>query len=1206
MGPPKGSTDDLAKLESLDESSLIEELHQRYKRDVIYTYIGDILISVNPYHDIPGCYGEEIGQRYGGIRCLGDLKPHVYALASQAYHNVLRNQGNQCLLVSGESGAGKTEITKIMVAQLARLSQSGGEYYLQEKIIEVNPLLEAFGNATTVMNINSSRFGKLIELFMSEEGKLLGACITEHMLEKSRVARQLPGEKNFHIFYNMMCGFSPDERKRYFLDRPEVYRILDPGHGDPVIASPIDYQGYAETMNNIRRIMPIVGFTHQDMDVVFALLAAILHLCNIEMAVEPESEEVIVMNEEEIDYSATLLSVNPEDLITVLLANINWVRGERIVYIKTLSQAVDGRDALAKALYARLFSWIVQQINFMLHVEPSVGSTSVISILDMAGFEHFPTNSLEQLFINAANERLQHFFNEHIFSQELQEYQQEGIKQPKIKFSNNADLLNMLFQRHTGLFSLLEEECLLGKTTDMTLVDKFNKEFAKTSDLYKKPKHRDPIFSIVHYAGMVTYTADGFLEKNRDTVSSNMYSLMENSQNNLVNELFTVKVLNTGTLDMRQGSGKSHWQRPSFSQPPRRSFAPGDSLSRQAGRKIRQKMKEQQTFQDIPVTTNPNTTSAHFKNSLQLLLDKLKDCEPHFIRCLKPNNLQAPCNFDVKVVQEQLRSTGVMETIKIRRLGYAVRLTYHNFLQRYQPIAFPFSALVEPSPRVCSHILRTAKLSDAQMGSTKVFLKYWQYEVLNAIMDTLVAKVVQVQARIRTCLQRKHFLHHQKMSQQDADDFRMLAQYIDNNGNAIYLSLVEQNNNDLAMMARQSRGQPNGAPDNDLQAYYNADMDQRLPDVFSPTIGPSITDANSFYQHILHQVDTRLHDLDPDVWCKIFYMEYGKPVAKFYICDREVTIDGSTEEFTGKLIGLGAFSNPQRGELVDQIRSFIGRGLTLTKESDGSISATRLGKNTMVVKGWEDPSNHCLSADVILHEGQLPQLKSVKIFDMAEFKSHLGLAYRSHQMYNKERLQQLSVCGISFIEDTPDDLLTPCWLCVISINAFTAMKDPEVKKEVQQKFVELSLRDKQKVDNQQNLQNIANKHQRNWSKLNPRQTDQAKKEPLRKSRIQLRKMGETVLNRMESSWDNSNYDGASRQKNIEELEEEYDKYDDGASVFPQPGNEMPLGRQSSLASSMAYPDVASTRKDWAKIKVAVKQERTHEAEVMEKQKNARS
>ncbi|KAL4217849.1 hypothetical protein ACF0H5_022588 [Mactra antiquata] len=1199
MGPHKGNPDDLASLGELDDTILVEELHQRYNRDFIYTYIGDILISINPYKELLRIYGEEIGLRYGKAKTLGELLPHVYALASRAFHNVHRRQGNQCILVSGESGAGKTEITKMVMAQISRLSQWDGEYFLQEKLIEVNPLLEAFGNASTVMNNNSSRFGKLIELIFSEDGNLLGGTITEHMLEKSRVVRQSPGEKNFHIFYNLMCGFTVDERKRYFLEQPEKYRIIDPGHGAPVIANNIDYAGYQEGMDNLRRIMPVVGFTHQDMDVVFALLAAILHLCNIEMAVEPESDQVMVMNEEEIDFASTLLSVKAEDLITVLMANINWVRGERIVFIKSLDQAVDGRDALAKALYSKLFSWIVQQINFMVHEDESRdGERYSISILDMAGFEHFQHNSFEQLCINAANERLQHYFNEHIFAQELQEYQLEGMKQPKIKFNNNDELLNLFFQRPMGIFSLLEEECLLARTTDMSFCEKIVKQYGK-HDLFKKSKHREPVFGIVHYAGLVVYSSVGFLDKNRDTLSTNMQNLMENSQNNLVNELFHAKVLNTGTLDMRQGSAKNKWQRPSFQQPEKRQFAPGDSLSRQAGRKIRQKMKEQKMFQDIPFTPNPNSASAHFKNSLQLLMDRLKGCDPQFIRCIKPNNQKLANNFDTLCVNQQLKSTGILETVKIRRLGYAVRLPFNVFITRYQFLSFPLTRPLEPNARNCSIIIKTAKLSDVQIGNTKVFLKYWHTDFLNARLDQYMNRVVHIQASIKSYFARKLFLHHMKMSKQDADEFDGLANYIDHQGQQLCQTIMTQNDHDISRAVK-SVHRPsynNGNYGNGMDSTY-------MPDVFTAS-NTYHGDAPGYYQYILKQVLDRYNELDPDVWCKVFYMEYDQPVAKFYVCDKEITVDGSMTEFNGRHIGLGAFNNPNRDEITNRIRSFIGKGIRFNKESDGSITATRFGKNDVVVKGYQDPANHCISADVIMRQGKLPFEHTVKIFDIEEFKSHIGIAMRGEN-FDKQRLRLLSISGISFIENTDDDLQTPCWLCIINIQALETLSDPAVRKEVQQKFVQMSLIDEGKEEEKQILLDIAERNKnRNWSKLNARHSGQGKKEPLRKSRIQIKQQGQKIQDRMDYSWQDQSFDGESRPKNILELGEEFDQLDD-ESVFVGPTNRLRFqtNRVDSMASSAMFSDGSrAPRKDWAKVKVTLKQEKTQEGEAIQKAKS---
>ncbi|XP_052251496.1 unconventional myosin-X-like isoform X2 [Dreissena polymorpha] len=1246
MGPPtKGvSTDDLANVGELDDQTLLEELNHRYRRDLIYTYIGDILVSVNPYKELPPLYGDEIGHRYGKAKSLRELLPHVYALGSRAFHNVQRHEGNQAVLVSGESGAGKTEITKMLVAQVSRLSQWSGDYFLQERIVQINPLLEAFGNACTVMNNNSSRFGKLIELIFSEEGQLLGAVITEHMLEKSRVTRQGPGEKNFHIFYDLMCGFTPEERQRYFLAQPERYRILDPGHGQPVIPTQAAFAAYNGDMENLRRIMPIVGFTPQDMDVVFALLAAILHLCNVEMAVEPESDEVMVMNEEDVDFASTLLSVQAEDLITVLMANINWVRGERIVYVKTLNQAVDGRDALAKALYSKLFSWIVQQINFMLHEDETRGGEHyTISILDMAGFEHFQVNSFEQLCINAANERLQHFFNEHIFSLELQEYTTEGIKAPKIKFSNNTELLNMLFQRPMGIFSLLEEESSLAKTTDMSFVEKMNKQFSK-ADLYKKSKHRDPVFGIAHYAALVTYNAAGFLEKNRDTLSSNMSSLMENSQNNLVNELFTAKVLDTGmldmrylvnelftakvldtgtldmrylvnelftakvldtgTLDMRGGSMRGKWQRPAFNQPERRHYAPGDSLSRQAGRKIRQKMKEQANFVDIPVTSNPNFSSAHFKNSLQLLVTKLKNSQPQFIRCIKPNSEKLPNTFDSKLVLDQLSSTGVLEMTKIRRLGYPTRLPFHVFLQRYKFIAFPLTAYIEPNPQSISVILKAARIADAQIGLTKVFLKYFHVDQLNLILDNQMVAVSRVQAWLRCYRARLRFHYDMKMARQDEEEMGLLGNYISHQGENVYQFIANQNLLDMERAAHEARLLlQQQQQQQQLQQYQQAAQNghhgndgrtARMSDVFSPTVRNIHTDSD-FCKYVLHEVLKRAQDLEADVWGKLFYMEYDRTVAKFYLCDHSVLIDGSHQEFDGRRIGLGPFPNADRDEITSEIRNFIGQGIKLTKESDGSVVATKLGKNDVVVKGYDDPANHCLSGEVILNQGRLQQDKPVKIFDMEEFKSHIGLALKAGSEVRgeiKERLRLLSITSLSLVKDAPSMLQTPCWLCLVNIAALHTLADPEVRKEMLQRFVQMSLKDNSEQEEEKRaLQEVADRHGRNWSKLNPPKA-QMKKEPLRKSRIQIKQQGKKIKDyQMEYSW--------VEEGNSPQLGDDLDDVD---SLFPAPNKR--TTRQASVASSAMYPDAAScVRKDWAKIRVTMKQEEIHQAEALQRSKH---
>ncbi|KAL5014917.1 hypothetical protein ScPMuIL_009187 [Solemya velum] len=785
MAPRKGEVNDLTVLPELTELGILEELQARYRRDIIYTNIGDILIAVNPYKDL-SIYGPEIGEQYTHEEYLHTLPPHVYAVATRCNSSLWNNGLQQCILVSGESGAGKTESAKMLISQLVRCSRGHRNKGLEEQILEVNPLLEAFGNAETVMNNNSSRFGKLIEIIFSPNGSITGAQITEHMLEKCRAVGQSVQENNFHIFYYLLAGLRPEELDLYFLSNPERYRIVDPGHGLLVFPDVCNFTSCKAMLDGLRHTLGIVGFSTQDMQLIFGTLAAILHLTNIEFVIDPDTDSVIIINEDEIDYASVLLSVQPEDMVAVLLANISFVRGERIVNLKTVPQACDGRDALSKAIYSRLFSWIVQQINLMLcdRSEADRSAITFIYVLDMAGFENFLVNSFEQLCINVANEQFQSYFNNYVFHLELAEYEREGVKQPKIKFNDNQGILDLFLQRNNGLFAVLDDECCLAKMTDMTMVDKLNQAFVRT-EYYRKSRHRDPVFTIAHYAGLVTYNAVGFLDKNRDTMGTNLKSLMENSHNKLITELFTSQILDTGTLHVnKKGRGKNSWTPPEWKKPHRPDLGPEETLSRRAGRKLREKMKSGGGGSgDFQLSTGANTASGYFRNSLSQLMVKISSAEPHFIRCIKPNGSKTANSFDPKLVLNQLHSTGVIETTRIRRLGYSTRLSFQEFLERYKFLVFPLTAAIQTHPDNCKIIL-------------EIFLKYWHVDELSRLLNRQYEQLRTVQRLVRGFLARQHFHRLRQLSfwcYRQVEEFSFL---VNKQGEKVYDIILDQYNYD--------------------------------------------------------------------------------------------------------------------------------------------------------------------------------------------------------------------------------------------------------------------------------------------------------------------------------------------------------------------------------------------------------------------------
>lgn len=1224
--PEKSYGDDMAVLGDLTDDSLLHELKRRYERNIIYTYLGDILVAVNPNMMLP-IYGGEVGLVYSEAKNLKDLSPHIYAIASKAYRNLIWGRVNQAILVSGESGAGKTESTKMTIAQLARMSKSQEPTKLAEQIVEINPILEAFGNAKTTMNDNSSRFGKLIEVMFNKQGKIIGAKVTEHMLEKSRVVHCGNGERSFHIFYYMFAGLSQYEIEHFYLSRPEHYRITDPRHGAPVFTSQMDYDANKSGFEELKEAMNDTGFPSQIVSIIFAIMAGILHLSNIDFAPDPELQQLIIVNEDEVDYGSRLLSLQADDLVTVLIASSSFVRGERIVRLKSMHEACDGRDALCKALYSRLFTWIVKRINQVLHVKDDQDryiDAGSISILDMAGFERFQVNSFEQLCINSANEQLQSFFNTYIFSWELQEYQAEGIKQPKIKFTNNNEILGLFFDRPIGLFAILEDECRLQMSTDGTFVDHMNKEFGK-NDVYKRCKSRDPVFTIEHYAGQVTYNATGFIEKNRETMGTNFISLMQNSHNWLINELFDDRPIESDTrkIDKRN----NQWTVPEWNQPNMPALGPGETLSKRAGKKIKQR-----TNIDRPLPAVPNSSSAstsvHFRNSLASLMENLKASEPQFVRCIRANAEKQYGFFDVKLVQNQLLNTGVFETTRIRKLGYPTRMHMQDFINRYKVIGFPVTESVEINPANCDRIMRKAQLHDYQIGKSKVFLKYWHVDQLNMCLEKFISDLRIIQITIQMYLARRKFLDMMQYITYCKDQVFTLGNTVAKTGDQLFHIMVSTNDLDKhhyrknleeqelrRRSAMQSqyvrRGLPRrmdddiyDAPDYDgmdESFYYNGDRVQSEYYNSRSGYGASRRQLYQILQESLAHLYAKWNYVDPDAWCKIVYLERDRIVQKFYILEREVTIDGKVgSEFDGERISLSYFRNEYRDEETASILSFVGQGVKLRKDMDGSITATRLGKNPVIVRGHDSPSEHCFSLDVINNEGRLPHHLPVKIFDMEEFKCQMAIQMKI-QNDDDTILRHQSVTCLSLVKDGIEAGDTPCWLLVINLCALRAIKDPIVETHVKQKLAELAVRTAEELEmdleKQEKTVELAARHkQRHWSKLNPRKGLEGSEATLRKTKFELMKKDKNIGDNLQYSWDIEAQKSKMLHLNVEYLQEHYEEPESHVGGFRNAGR----GNPGSVISSMVYPGSGSSvRRDWAKVRVAIKQEKRMDEETLE-------
>ncbi|XP_066441018.1 myosin-IIIa [Eleutherodactylus coqui] len=757
MTSNQNDVDDLASLEILDENTVTDQLQKRYNRDQIYTSVGDILIAVNPFRSLD-LYSSQHSETYTSAKRTSN-PPHIFAVADVAYQSMVTYSSDQCIVISGESGAGKTEGAHLLVQQLTVLGKANNRT-LQEKILQVNNLVEAFGNACTIINENSSRFGKYLEMKFTNNGTVAAAQINEYLLEKSRVVHQAIGEKNFHIFYYIYAGLS--EKKKlvhYKLPENKPPRYLQNGH-IKMVQDFMNNSFYKSQFDLIEQCFKVIGFTMEELGSVYSVLAAILNVGNIDftsVASEHQIDKSNISNPHVLENSASLLCIQADELQEALTSHCVVARGETIIRPNTVEKAVDVRDAMAKALYGRLFSWIVNRINALLKPTNEISEDDAgfsIGILDIFGFENFKKNSFEQLCINIANEQIQFYFNQHIFAWEQNEYLNEDVDARVIEYEDNRPLLDMFLQKPMGLLSLLDEEIKFPRSTDQTLVEKFEDNLK--SKYFWRPKRVDLTFGVHHYAGKVLYNAAGFLEKNRDTLPADIVLLLRSSENNLIRILVTNPLTKTGNLAHTKTKARINSQ---FWATPKTSSRNKLDILRLYNTCYFSTPGDLGDARHPQETTNmrTQTVASYFRYSLMDLLSKMVVGQPHFVRCIKPNNDRLPSKFDREKVLVQLRYTGILETARIRQLGYSHRILFANFIKRYHLICFKSYEDPPVSPECCASILEKANLQHWVLGKTKVFLKYYQVEQLDRLIKNMVNRIVLIQAFVKGWLGAKRY-----------------------------------------------------------------------------------------------------------------------------------------------------------------------------------------------------------------------------------------------------------------------------------------------------------------------------------------------------------------------------------------------------------------------------------------------------------------
>ncbi|KXG33241.1 myosin-17 isoform X2 [Sorghum bicolor] len=696
--PPDG-VDDMTRLSYLHEPGVLDNLAVRYAKNIIYTYTGNILIAINPFQRLPNLVDARTMEKYKGAN-LGDLDPHVFAIADVSYRQMINEGKSNSILVSGESGAGKTETTKLLMRYLAFLGgRSGtGERTVEQQVLESNPVLEAFGNAKTVRNNNSSRFGKFVEIQFDKSGKISGAAIRTYLLERSRVCQINSPERNYHCFY-FLCAAPSEDLKKYKLGDPSSFHYLNQS-----ACIKVDGINDAEEYLATRNAMDTVGITDQEQEAIFRVVAAVLHLGNINFAKGREVDSSIIKDDKSrfhLNTAGELLMCDCEKLENALInREINTPEGVITTTVGPNSATIS-RDGLAKQIYSRLFDWLVNRINASIGQDPD--SNKLIGVLDIYGFESFKTNSFEQLCINFTNEKLQQHFNQNVFKMEQEEYTREQINWSYIEFVDNQDVLDLIEKKPGGIIALLDEACMFPKSTHETLSQKLYEKF-KNHKRFTKPKLSRTAFTIQHYAGDVTYQSDQFLDKNKDYVVAEHQELLNASKCSFVSGLF-------------------------------------------------------------PPATEENTKSSkssiatRFKVQLHELMETLSSTEPHYIRCIKPNSVLKPGIFENTNVLQQLRCSGVLEAIRISCAGYPTRKQFHDFLHRFRVLAPEILKEKNDEKVSCQKILDKMGLQGYQIGITKVFLRAGQMAELDARRTEMRNNAARgVQSQFRTHVAREQFL----------------------------------------------------------------------------------------------------------------------------------------------------------------------------------------------------------------------------------------------------------------------------------------------------------------------------------------------------------------------------------------------------------------------------------------------------------------
>ncbi|KPU73405.1 uncharacterized protein Dana_GF15360, isoform W [Drosophila ananassae] len=721
VNPPKyEKAEDMSNLTYLNDASVLHNLRQRYYNKLIYTYSGLFCVAINPYKRYP-VYTNRCAKMYRGKR-RNEVPPHIFAISDGAYVDMLTNHVNQSMLITGESGAGKTENTKKVIAYFATVGASTkkdesqkNKGSLEDQVVQTNPVLEAFGNAKTVRNDNSSRFGKFIRIHFGPTGKLAGADIETYLLEKARVISQQSLERSYHIFYQIMSGSVAGVKDMCFLS-DNIYDYYNVSQGKVTVPNMDD----GEEFQLADQAFDILGFTKQEKEDVYRITAAVMHMGGMKFKQRGREEQAEQDGEEEGGRVSKLFGCDTAELYKNLLKPRIKVGNEFVTQGRNVQQVTNSIGALCKGVFDRLFKWLVKKCNETLDTQQK--RQHFIGVLDIAGFEIFDYNGFEQLCINFTNEKLQQFFNHHMFVLEQEEYKKEGINWDFIDFGMDLLACIDLIEKPMGILSILEEESMFPKATDQTFSEKLTNTHLGKSAPFQKPKPPKPgqqaaHFAIGHYAGVVAYNITGWLEKNKDPLNDTVVDQFKKSQNKLLIEIFADHAGQSGGGEQAKGGrGKK-----------------GGGFA---------------------------TVSSAYKEQLNSLMTTLRSTQPHFVRCIIPNEMKQPGLVDAHLVMHQLTCNGVLEGIRICRKGFPNRMVYPDFKMRYMILAPAIMAAEKVAKNAAGKCLEAVGLDPDmyRIGHTKVFFRAGVLGQMEEFRDERLGKIMSwMQAWARGYLSRKGF-----------------------------------------------------------------------------------------------------------------------------------------------------------------------------------------------------------------------------------------------------------------------------------------------------------------------------------------------------------------------------------------------------------------------------------------------------------------